>query len=1401
MSSASPDNSGREARLAELIAEYLEAVEAARPPDREAWLAQHPDLADDLRAFLAAHDRMAQVGAPLRALASAQHTVSEPPIPSPGETHAGVSLGRVRYFGDYELLEEIARGGMGVVYKARQTSLQRVVALKMILRGELATGRDVARFKVEAEAAASLDHPHIVPIYEVGEHEGQHYFSMKLVEGGSLAQAGIRGPRSGVSKEMQRQGARLLAQVARAVHHAHQRGILHRDLKPSNILLQVAETSGQPAIGNLQSAIPMVTDFGLAKRVQEQGSLSPSGAIVGTPSYMAPEQASPQHGAGGGVTMRSDVYSLGAVLYELLTGRPPFQAATPLDTVLQVLGREPEPPRRLNPRIDQDLETVCLKCIQKEAGKRYGSAEALAEDLERWLRGEPILARPVGSLGRFQRWCRRNPAVAALTGAVAAALMAVIGMLIYVAVQANHRANAERAERERAQAAEDNLERETALSLIGPLDPQGATTLSQPEVEALWRLAGTTSERVRLRFLEGALRTESMARQLGHRAQWFVHGAVGLDTHRRARTEQLLAEGMKDPGRSLRHRTEIAWATLELSERGSSTQRASAAIIRQGWAAEEDSKVRDTWAEVLLARAEEFAPADAAQLLTRASAQANLGALEQLAERLVAVAGRLEPAEATHVYAEAARWLNQALTLEVEDGNARLLLAEGLVAVAGRLEPEEGARLLVQALPQQKDDDVREMLATCLAAVARRLEPAEAARLLNQKTLAQTLAQEKGALDRWRLAEGLALPVVAGRLEPAEVARLLNLTLAQEKDDFYFRPLFALGLATAAERLEPAEAARVCGDAARLLNKALAQEKNYHARWRLAEGLAAVAGRLEPAEAARVCGEAARLLNKALAQEKNDDARRQLAEGLAAVAGRLEPAEAARVCGEAARLLNKALAQRAGTTAHEDETPSHGFLVAGTIGGLARRQLAAGLVAVAGRLEPAEAGRLLKQALAQVKEDIHTDSWEYGAPRSVRGELARGLTVVAGKLEPAEAGRLLNQALAQEKDVNAHQQLAASLVAVAGRVEPNEAARLLNQALAPQKKGVNFHHQQLAAGLVTVAGRVEPNEAARLLNQALAQEKDVNARQQLAAGLAAVAGRLEPAEAARVCGDAARLLNQALAQAKDDNARQQLAAGLAAVAGRLEPAEAARVCAEAVRLLNQALAQEEDVNGRLQLAAGLAAIVGQLGPVEADRVVADSSRSQVSALEREPREWDRRIAAECVSLLIQPLDSEEASHVARVFTRWIVSDPNFYNPDFRYYLDPRGIGGGGPGTSGLGRFLIQATRPLVRQRAVAATAAVGTTLGGALASLASLQPASEPLPCRLSTQHLVELLKMPTCVGDVRRVILDQLGNRYGRRFDTHWDFVRYAQEQGLNLDFTTPPQRPDRKLPPLFEP
>ena len=974
-----------------MIAEYLQQVEAGVVPDREALLTRHPELADRLRDFFADYDRVDRQAGDLR-LSNHPHGTTD------GAEQAG-ELPRVRYFGDYELLEVLARGGMGVVYKARQVSLNRLVALKMILHGQLATPRDVARFRAEAEAAANLDHPHIVPIYEVGEHEGQQYYAMRFIEGASLA----RQPRGDVRTE-----ARLIATVARAVHFAHERGILHRDIKPSNILLA--------------DQVPFITDFGLAKRLGRPSELTGTGETPGTPRYMAPEQAAGRRD----LTVAADVYSLGVVLYERLTGETPFTSDNVLELLRQVREAQPQRPTVLRPGLDHDLETICLKCLEKEPAKRYGSAAALADDLERWLRGEPILARPVGSLGRFTRWCRRNPVVAGLAGTAVAALLAGTVVSTYFAIQADRRARAE-------QAARDDLEREVTFGILSALDPdpEPAAKLSQPEIEALWRLA-TTNKRVRIRVLEEALRMEGTASPLRSRAPWLIHGIVGLDLQQRAVAEQLLAQG---PGMVMPQEIIDPGMVMPL----------------------------ETAADVLLI------------------------------------------------------WLS---ALDNSD------------------EPADVAGLLMRALVEAQDDP-------------------------------------------W------------------------NGQLSWSRKD------------------------RNCQ-----------------------ECLAAVASHLKTAQARWVYAEAARLLNQALAREKDGDTRHP--------------------------------------------------------------------------------------------------------------QLATGLAAVAEWLEPAEASRVLNEALVREYDDNIR--------------------------------------SELAQGLAAVAGRMEPSEAIRFLNQALANTKDGAIRGPLAAGFATIAVRLQPAEARRMCTQIARMLNQALVQEVGEY-RSHLAQGLAAVVPFMEPAEAAGVCADAARLLNEALVQENTAPSYPKLAAGLAALAWRLDSAQADNLCAGAIRSYLRGQTRRAGMGD----ADVVSILLQSLDGEPARQAARVFTRRMVSDPDrFCYTSIPFVQDvDRQL----PESSrvifraaALKRFCISAMRPQVHRRAVAVAAAIGIAIKGPVPSVPLLRTAVEPFSCRLTTQDLVDLLKIPTCIGEVRRVILDQLGNCYRRRFDTHWDFVRYAQEQNLNLDFTTPPQRPNRKLPPLFE-
>ncbi len=394
----------RERRLNAAIAEYLQAIEAGRAPNRRDFLERHRDLSDGLLSFFANEDHvkcMAGLHGPRFDLNFPTSRTGPPD--SEAEFPAG------REIGEFELLNKIASGGMGVVYKARHTRLNRIVALKTIQTGVLHPADDVVRrLRIEAKVVAALDHPNIVPLYEVGEHGGYPYLILKLIRGGDLERHLPRLRRS------PGEVARIMAKVARTVHYAHVHGILHCDLKPSNILL------------DLRGA-PHVTDFGLAMFVEAESGLTRTGNILGTPSYMAPEQIS---GRRREMTAAVDVYGLGAVLYKLLTGRPPFLSESVYDLLEQVRHCEPAPLREYNRLVDRDLETICLKCLEKSPSLRYESAMALSADLERWRSGAPIWARPLGRWERVTRWYHQNR----IAIAVAAALVGLVMVFVVAAV-------------------------------------------------------------------------------------------------------------------------------------------------------------------------------------------------------------------------------------------------------------------------------------------------------------------------------------------------------------------------------------------------------------------------------------------------------------------------------------------------------------------------------------------------------------------------------------------------------------------------------------------------------------------------------------------------------------------------------------------------------------------------------------------------------------------------------------------------------------------------------------------------------------------------------------------------------------------------------------------------------
>jgi hypothetical protein len=1271
----------RAALLSELVAlDIYYRRQAGEAPTADEYRARFPDLT--LASLLA--DRTATPPG-----ASPGAAADQPDVPG------------------YEILGELGRGAMGVVYKARQLHLNRVVALKVIRQGTVAESEELLRFLAEAEAIARLQHPHIVPLFECGRHNGLPYFTLEYVEGGSLASWLKDTPLP------PREAARIVEALARGIHFAHQHGIVHRDLKPGNVLLGgavPADGECEPAALTVSSegagptwagVVPKITDFGLAKRVEAGPGLTQTGVIMGTPSYMAPEQA---RGDNKNVGPGADVYALGAILYECLTGRPPFKGPTSVDILLQVLHEEPVPPTQLQPKTSRDLETICLKCLRKEPHKRYASAAEMAEELRRFQMGEPIIARPVGSVERVVKWVRRRPAAAGLL------LALVLGVVVstFLAVQANREAinakgNADIAaakekeaqekeaeaheEKKRAIEAQQQTDETLARNLLRPLGhkynvPGYAPQFPPPndiELKALWELAESPSDRVHQLFLEYALERPATTRQLRNRRELAVHAAVGLDSAKRRRLEEMLLQRLKDETSESEWRADCAQIALE--------------IMRSG---------------------RELANVAARPLADVLGKETETAEWTQLANALGAVAGRLEPAEA-------ARLLVDVLAKESNANAIRPVpapLAEALGAVADRMEPAEAtalARLLADAMGRATNSYVRSSLAEALGLVVARLEPAEAARLC------------------------------------AEAARLLTDALAKETIPRPPWRALARSLGAVTARLELAEAARLSAAAARLLTDAMRKETSPAMLYLLAQSLEAVAAQLEPTEAARMSAVAARSLANAVGKTTELIAASSLAEALGAVAGRMEPAEVA----ASARQLAEALGKETNPTV--------------------RSGLARALEKVAGRLEPTEAAALARRLTEALGEKTY---------RVERDRLAQALGTAAGRMEPTAAARLLADALANETDDLARLKLGGALGTVAARVESAEAAALarqLSDALAKEKD--SYTRRQLARALGTVVAQLEPAEAARLcaaaarlLADALAKETNASALSRLAVALEAVAARLEPAEAARLCAAAARLLADALAKETNSAARYELAGALGTVAARLEPAEAAR-------LLVDALAKGKDYFERSLLGRSLGSVAARLEPAEAARLCTAAARLLVDTLSKETDRSKRSSLIGALGSVAGRLEPAEAARLSAAAAQLLA--------------DALAQETGPPvGRSGMTRDLmavatriepgVVAPRSLLAARAVVGWLSPSPHMGRA----AMLMQAAEPLPCRFTSQQLVDLLKMPTCVGETRAVFLKLLANRYKRPFADVWEFVEWAQKNEPGLDFTSPPRR-----------
>jgi hypothetical protein len=1136
MTQASSDPLNPARRLEEVLAAYLQAVEAGRPPDREELLRLHPDLADELAAFFAneAHPALP----PLRAA-----PVAEPPTGPPAAAGETVVEGRPVAPG-YEVLEELTRGGMGVVYRAWDQRLNRVVALKMILAGAHASAEELARFLAEAEAVARLQHPHIVQIFETGRHGGLPYFTLEFVGGGSLADKLRAGPLP------PREAARLVKRVAHGMDSAHQQGIVHRDLKPANVLLT-------------EDGTPKVTDFGLARRVEAGGGLTATGAVVGTPSYMAPEQA---QGKSKAATAAADVYALGAILYECLTGRPPFQAPTPLETLARVVAEEPMAPRRLQPKVPRDLETICLKCLEKEPQKRYASAGDLAEDLRRFQAGEPIRARRVGVLERAAKWVKRRPAAVL---AVVSAVLSVV--LVVLAVKALVNSMKET----------DQIDR--LLLSIGHSyhEPDEEEKRAWAELDAL------PDDRTRVRFVERGLDAPETAERLTRRIERVVRIVIGPDRVRRRQVQQLLRERLWDESADLHIHVACVWLGEALGETNPDVFRKVIGVFvrARGWTT--DSQVRLQLANALRALAGRLDAAGVKKIvpaILEAMGQANDPQVRlELAKTLRALAERLDAAAAE----KAMRTVLEAMRA---DPKTRSGPAWAVGALAGQLDAaaaKEAVRTGLEAMGRIADPNARSGLAWAVRVLAGRLDAAGAREAVRTGLEAMGRCNHLDTLAKL----GETIPVLAWRLDAAGAREMAPAIL--EAMGRCNHPDALAKLATAVRVLEPWLDAASAKEAVRTGLEAMGRCDHPDALAKLAGEVGALAGRLDAAGAR----EMAPVILEAVGQTTDPRARSVLAEAVRALPewlhysgameavskvlgaiGRCDDPDACAMLAEAVRDLAWQLDAAGARTM----APVVLAVMHRTTNLIARSRLAEAVCALAKRLDAAGA----KEIARVIQAAMRTDD-----PRAC-SELAEAVCALAGRLDAAGARAMapaVLEARGRTTDPFARSRLAKAVCALAERLDAGgakEIARAVQEAMRTDDPGAC---SELAEAVCALAGRLDAAEAramAPAILEAMGRPADVIAHVRLAAAVRALAWQLDAA--------GAKEMAPAVLKAMRPSRRpvlSELAWAVRALAGRLDAAGAK----ETAPKIQEAMDRTTDARARDQLTEALRLLSEKLG--------------------------------------------------------------------------------------------------------------------------------------------------------------------------------------------------------------